>query len=80
MFSLRQIKVVPFYFILGFAVSILYIYATYTPPHIIWHHPTPSNMGKVVYQDKANNCYRYLSEEVKCPDSDSVDHPMLIGT
>lgn len=72
-------KVMPFYFILGFAVGILYIYTTYTPPRVIWHHPSPENAGRVVYQDKENHCYRYLTEEVKCPDADNVDHPVIIG-
>lgn len=73
-------KLVPFYFILGFSLGILYIYSTYTPARIIWHHPTPENAGKVIYEDKDNKCYKYLAEEVKCPGAGDIDHPVIIGS
>lgn len=77
-----KIQIIPFYFILGFALGILAIYVTFTPPQIIWHHPSPSKRGKIVYEDKDKQCYRYLAEEVKCPmdtGEQVVDHPMIIG-
>ena len=33
----------------------------------IFVYPTPSNIGKVEYKDKAENCFEYMMEEVKCP-------------
>lgn len=38
------------------------------------------NMGKLVYEDKDNNCYRHVIENIKCPNSNIlIDHPVIYG-
>ena len=74
-------KINPLAFLLAFSIGILYVYATQPSPKIIIKHPTPQNAGKIIYEDKANNCYKYLAEEVQCPDDSNmiVNHPLVLG-
>ena len=36
----------------------------------IYIYPTPENVGKVYYKDKADNCFYFEEEGVKCPQYD----------
>ena len=72
-------KIIPLYFFIGFGIGIFYVYLTQPTPKIIIKHPTPDNIGKIVYMDKQANCYKYLAEELKCPlDGSAVSHPIVI--
>lgn len=60
-------KINPFYFFVSLFVGFLFTYL-YTPmPDIVYQYPTPENEDKLVYVDKAKNCFKYKSEKVKCP-------------
>lgn len=86
-----QISII--YFIIGFAIGILYVYVTHEPPRVIWHHSGSTNDGsKIIYKDNKNKCYRYLAENIQCPSDiantlghnnitpTSIEHPLIIGT
>lgn len=60
-------KISPFYFILAFAIGLLYCYISNPKPDVVMKFPSPYNAGKVVYKDKDNSCYKYLAEKVSCP-------------
>jgi hypothetical protein len=38
----------------------------------IYVYPNPDNVGKVQYKDRADNCFQYQSDEVKCPTNPSL--------
>jgi hypothetical protein len=61
------------YFIAAFAIGLLATYLTTTKPEIIVKFPSPYNTGKVIYKDKANNCYKYSASKEQCP----VDSSMI---
>ena len=73
--------ILPLWFFLGFAIGIMYIYISNPKPKIIIKHPTPDNAGKVVYHDKEQNCYKYMADEIKCPEDPSlaVNHPLVLS-
>lgn len=60
----------PFYFILAFAIGMLIVYMTSPVPEVVYKYPTPENVGKVIYQDDSENCYKYDSEEIDCPEKE----------
>jgi len=62
-------------FITSLCVGLLYGYITFPEPRIIYKHPTPENAGHVIYQDNAENCFKYHATEVSC-DGSVVEHPV----
>ncbi len=67
-----------FYFILAFAIGMLIVYMTTPVPEVVYKYPTPENAGMVIYQDDTENCYKYDSEEVECPDKEKEIHVVPI--
>jgi hypothetical protein len=62
-----MIKINLFVFILSFAVGLFYCYIMTPPPEVVLKFPSPYNVGKVVYKDKADTCYKYKADKVHCP-------------
>lgn len=60
-------KIHPFYFLLSFAIGLLYCYLTHPKPDVIMKFPSPYNAGKITYKDNDDSCYKYKAEKVSCP-------------
>ncbi len=56
-----------FYFLLSFTIGLFFCYITNPKPEIVLKFPSPTNAGKVVYKDKADQCYSYKAEKTACP-------------
>lgn len=65
-------KINVFYFILSFSIGLFVCYVTTPPPTIVLKFPSPTNSGKVVYKDKAEQCYSYKAEKTACPAKGNV--------
>ena len=38
-------------------------------------YPTPSNIDHLQFKDKADNCFQYSMEKIKCPsDKSKINH------
>ena len=38
------------------------------------------NVGKVIYHDNDEKCYKYMAEEIQCPDNDqTINHPVVMS-
>lgn len=74
-------KLDTFYFILGFSIGIFIVYITKPARKIVYKHPTPDNTERLVYHDNAENCYKYVAEEITCPDDPTqvFSHPLVLG-
>lgn len=66
------------YFLLSFAIGIFVVYVITPPPEVVIKFPSPYNVGKVVYKDKANSCYEYTAEKVSCTADKSLVKPQPI--
>ena len=53
-------------FLISFAVVLLYIYLSDDYKKVVVVYPTPMNVDKHTYVDKANNCFNYKLEEDTC--------------
>lgn len=53
-------------FIASLCIGLLFVYLSNPPPTVIYVYPTPDNIDKVEYKDKASNCFKFNSQEVSC--------------
>lgn len=76
---LNKIHTLPF--LIAFGIGMFFVYIFQPETKIIIKHPTPDNAGKIIYHDKAENCYKYLATEIDCPSDKSLimDHPLIIS-
>lgn len=55
-------------FLVSLAIGILFVYLFQPELNVIYVYPTPDNQNKILYKDKTDNCFKFNSEEVDCPD------------
>lgn len=53
-------------FIISFSIGIFCVYMFSNKSKPIYVYPTPDNLGKFDYQDKAGMCFEYDMEEIPC--------------
>ena len=58
-------------FIISLAIGIFVTYITIPATQRIVVYPNPDNIDKILYQDRADNCFKFSSKEVKCPTDES---------
>ena len=39
----------------------------YSTPEVIIKYPTPENADDLIFEDDSDNCYKFKTQEVKCP-------------
>ena len=54
-------------FLISLAMGLLFVYLSQPTPSIIYVYPTPQNAGNITYKDKADNCFTFQANEIKCP-------------
>ena len=59
-------------FLISFAVGIFFIYILGPEMKTIMIYPTPENVDKILFKDKADNCFYFEESEVECPRDDSL--------
>ena len=75
MFGLLGRIVNVYVFLISLAIGTLFVYLSAPTPTVIYVYPTPDNIDKVEYIDKAQNCYQFKASEVKCS-SESKEIPL----
>jgi hypothetical protein len=54
-------------FLISFAIGLFFIYVLGPELKTIYIYPSPENVDKVLFKDKADNCFAFQEETVKCP-------------
>ena len=54
-------------FLMSLTLGLLFVYLTASDPTVIYVYPTPDNVNKIQYKDKADTCYQFNAQQVKCP-------------
>ena len=71
------------WFVIAFILGLIIAQLTFKPIKTVIRYDN-KNRGKLVYEDKDENnevCYKYVAEEIRCPNSDEVlDHPTTYGS
>jgi hypothetical protein len=59
-------------FLVSFAVGLLFIYALGPEMKTVYIYPSPESVDKVLFKDKAENCFHFEEEIVDCPKDESL--------
>jgi hypothetical protein len=62
---------IPIFFI-SFAIGLFFVYVLGPEIKTIYIYPSPENVDKILFKDKANNCFVFEEQIVNCPKDDSL--------
>ena len=54
-------------FLISFAIGLFFTYILGPETKTIYIYPSPENINKILFKDKANNCFAFEEEMVACP-------------
>ena len=66
---MKYVSLPVFLISLAFGIFFVYIFGEDLKP--IYVYPTPENVNKILYQDKADNCFYFEEHVVDCPADES---------
>jgi hypothetical protein len=59
-------------FLISFAIGLFFIYIIGPEQKTIYIYPTPETINKILFKDKANNCFSFKQQVVECPTDESL--------
>ena len=59
-------------FLFSFAVGLFFIYVLGPEMKTVYVYPSPENVDRILYKDKANNCFTFEEQQVDCPSNPSL--------
>jgi len=59
-------------FLISFAIGLFFVYVLGPEMKTIYVYPTPENVEKILFKDKAENCFYFKEEVVECPKDKSL--------
>lgn len=72
-------KLNPLFFFGAFLLGILYVYLEEPGLRYITRHPTPENVGKIIYTEAGGKCFKYSLQSVMCPvDKTAINNQPIV--
>jgi hypothetical protein len=59
-------------FLISFAIGLFFIYLLGPEMKTIYIYPSPESVDKVLFKDKADNCFYFEEEKVECPKDENL--------
>ena len=54
-------------FIAALAIGLFFVYMTHAQKQVVVVYPTPENVSRIQYKDKAGTCYNLSASKGQCP-------------
>jgi len=67
-------------FLISFAIGIFFVYILGPEKKIIYIYPTQENIDKILFKDKADNCFTFEEEVMECPQDGSLINTLPLQT
>jgi len=58
-------------FFISFAIGLFFVYVIGPEIKTIYIYPSPENVDKILFKDKADNCFYFEPQTVDCPKDES---------
>ena len=65
-------------FIISLSIGLFIVYITATPPKVVFVYPTPENISRIQFKDKAGHCHAFKTTEVPCKGNTKSVHEIPI--
>jgi hypothetical protein len=59
-------------FLVSFAIGLFFVYILGPEMKTVFIYPSPENVDKVLFKDKADNCFSFKQEIIECPKDESL--------
>ena len=59
-------------FLISFAIGLFFVYILGPEIKTIYIYPTHENVNKILFRDKASNCFTFEEQVLECPKDDTL--------
>ena len=59
-------------FLISFCIGLFFVYILGHENKKIYVYPSPENVDKILFKDKADNCFYFKEETIECPKNETL--------